>query len=143
MEFSRKTQISLSLMYLLVERQDRAILSSSDICSALCISESYLQQISKPLCDTKLLTSRRGPNGGYFLAKNSEHISISDIINAQRNTQQNMSRFTSIEHILWDKIDKKILNYLDNVTLNTLVINTPSKSKIKKGNVSHFKQLII
>ena len=46
------------------------------------ISQRYLEQIFNKLLKAGLLKSRRGPRGGYMLAKDSSEISVGDIIQA-------------------------------------------------------------
>lgn len=46
------------------------------------ISQRYLEQIFNKLLKAGLLKSRRGPRGGYMLAKEPSKISVGDIIKA-------------------------------------------------------------
>jgi Rrf2 family transcriptional regulator, iron-sulfur cluster assembly transcription factor len=46
------------------------------------ISQRYLEQIFNKLLKAGLLKSRRGPRGGYMLARDPTNISVGDIINA-------------------------------------------------------------
>lgn len=46
------------------------------------ISQRYLEQIFNKLLKAGLLKSRRGPRGGYMLAKEPSEISVGDIIKA-------------------------------------------------------------
>jgi len=46
------------------------------------ISQRYLEQIFNRLLKAGLLKSRRGPRGGYMLAKDPSQISIGDVIYA-------------------------------------------------------------
>lgn len=46
------------------------------------ISQRYLEQIFNRLLKAGLLTSRRGPRGGYMLARDPSQISVGDIISA-------------------------------------------------------------
>lgn len=46
------------------------------------ISQRYLEQIFNKLLKAGLLKSRRGPRGGYMLAKDPSEISVGEIINA-------------------------------------------------------------
>jgi len=46
------------------------------------ISQRYLEQIFNKLLKAGLLTSRRGPRGGYMLAKDPSEITVGDIIQA-------------------------------------------------------------
>jgi Rrf2 family protein len=53
-----------------------------DIARRQKISQRYLEQIFNKLLKAGLLKSRRGPRGGYLLARDSSEISIYDIIQA-------------------------------------------------------------
>ena len=46
------------------------------------ISQRYLEQIFNKLLKAGLLKSRRGPRGGYMLAKDPSEVSVGDIIQA-------------------------------------------------------------
>lgn len=46
------------------------------------ISQRYLEQIFNKLLKAGLLKSRRGPRGGYMLAKDPSEISVGDIVRA-------------------------------------------------------------
>jgi Rrf2 family protein len=46
------------------------------------ISQRYLEQIFNKLLKAGLLKSRRGPRGGYMLARDPSEITIGDVINA-------------------------------------------------------------
>jgi Rrf2 family transcriptional regulator, iron-sulfur cluster assembly transcription factor len=46
------------------------------------ISQRYLEQIFNKLLKAGLLKSRRGPRGGYMLARDAAEISVGDIIQA-------------------------------------------------------------
>lgn len=53
-----------------------------DIARRQKISQRYLEQIFNKLLKAGLLKSRRGPRGGYMLAKDPNEISIGEIIDA-------------------------------------------------------------
>ncbi|MBW2148678.1 MAG: RrF2 family transcriptional regulator [Deltaproteobacteria bacterium] len=46
------------------------------------IPPRYLEQIFRNLTKVRIVGSKRGPQGGYFLLKNCDEITIKDIINA-------------------------------------------------------------
>lgn len=46
------------------------------------ISAKYARQILQPLEDKKIVGSRRGMKGGYFLKKKASKISLLDVINS-------------------------------------------------------------
>src|SRR5271169_2720238 len=53
-----------------------------DIAKRQRISQRYLEQIFNKLLKGGLLKSRRGPRGGYLLARDASEISVGDIITA-------------------------------------------------------------
>ncbi len=94
------------------------------------ISLSYLEQLFGKLRKHDVVTSVRGPGGGYCLSRPSNKISISDIIEAvdesldasqchgMRNCHGDKQCIT---HDLWMGMNKTISSYLDSVTLHQLV----------------------
>ena len=108
------------------------------------ISLSYLEQLFSRLRRQGLVTSVRGPGGGYRLAKPHGEISVSHIIAAvdelidatQCGGQENChDTGRCMTHDLWASLNDKILDYLSGVSLAELVKNqrqndagsTPSK----------------
>lgn len=53
-----------------------------DVAERQGISESYLAKIFQSLAKTDIVTSVRGKNGGYRLARPSEEISVGDVVRA-------------------------------------------------------------
>lgn len=53
-----------------------------DIARRQQISQRYLEQIFNKLLKAGLLKSRRGPRGGYMLARDPSEITVGDVINA-------------------------------------------------------------
>lgn len=96
------------------------------------ISLSYLEQLFSRLRKQGLVTSVRGPGGGYRVAKPHEEISVSNIITAvdelidatQCGGQENChDEGRCMTHELWASLNSKILDYLSGVTLADMVEN--------------------
>lgn len=94
------------------------------------ISLSYLEQLFSRLRRQGLVSSVRGPGGGYKLAKNYALISVSEIINAvdeeidatQCGGQENChDEGRCMTHDLWATLNNKILDYLDGISLADIV----------------------
>ena len=97
------------------------------------ISLSYLEQLFAKLRRGGLVTSVRGPGGGYLLAQSAEETRISDVILAvdqplptTRCTpgqpfgcRENASRCLS--HDLWEALGNQILSFLSSVSLADVV----------------------
>lgn len=94
------------------------------------ISLSYLEQLFSRLRKQGLVSSVRGPGGGYRIAKPHQDISVSDIITAvdeqvdatqcggHENCREDGRCMT---HDLWASLNDKILEYLSGVSLAELV----------------------
>ena len=94
------------------------------------ISLSYLEQLFSRLRRQGLVTSVRGPGGGYRVARSHAEISVSQIITAvdelidatQCGGQENChDTGRCMTHDLWAALNHKILDYLSGVTLAELV----------------------
>lgn len=103
------------------------------------ISLSYLEQLFSRLRRQGLVTSVRGPGGGYRLAKPQQAISISDIISAvdelidatQCGGNENCKEEgRCMTHDLWTSLNGKILEYLSSITLADMVENQRQSSNI-------------
>lgn len=103
------------------------------------ISLSYLEQLFSRLRRQGLVTSVRGPGGGYKLAKNSADISVAEIINAvdeqidatQCGGQENCrDEGRCMTHDLWATLNSKILDYLDGISLADMVASQTSGQKV-------------
>ena len=95
------------------------------------ISLSYLEQLFSRLRRQGLVTSVRGPGGGYRLAKAHHEISVSAIISAV-DEQIDATQCSGKEdchgaegrcmtHDLWASLNFKILDYLSGVSLADMV----------------------
>lgn len=94
------------------------------------ISLSYLEQLFSRLRKQGLVSSVRGPGGGYRIAKAHQEISVSDIITAvdeqvdatQCGGHENCrEEGRCMTHDLWASLNTKILEYLSGVSLADMV----------------------
>lgn len=101
-----------------------------DISERQRISLSYLEQLFGKLRRNSLVSSVRGPGGGYLLAKPASDISIGDIILAvdepidatQCGGKENCHDGQKcITHDLWMDLNRHIFDFLGSVTLSDLV----------------------
>lgn len=103
------------------------------------ISLSYLEQLFSRLRRQGLVSSVRGPGGGYKLAKNYADISVAEIINAvdeqidatQCGGNENCrDESRCMTHDLWATLNSKILDYLDGISLADMVASQTSGQKV-------------
>lgn len=96
------------------------------------IALNYLEQIFVKLKRAGLVTSVRGPGGGYVLSKSADQIRISQIITAidepikmtRCHTESGKKsggcmhdKSYCVTHNLWDGLGKQIYNYLSSISL--------------------------
>ena len=96
------------------------------------ISLPYLEQLFLKLRNEKLVKSLRGANGGYVLDKPASEIKLSNIIfavneevrtlNCKKESKKGCNNRTKkcITHNLWEKLDKHINFFFENVKLDEL-----------------------
>lgn len=82
MKISRSTGYALiAVGYIAQHYQDGAVLAQR-ISKEYTIPLEYLLKILQQLVRANVLRSKRGPRGGFFLAKNAEDITLLEIIEA-------------------------------------------------------------
>ena len=92
------------------------------------ISLAYLEQIVAILKKAGLIVSRRGPTGGYSLARSPQEITIGDIVRSLDGSftpsECNLKGSECFDCISWTvfkKINDGIDNVVDNFTLSNLI----------------------
>lgn len=102
----------------------------ADISQRQKISLSYLEQLFGKLRRKALVSSVRGPGGGYRLTRPTSEVSVGDIIIAvdepidatQCGGKENCrDDHKCITHDLWTDLNRHIFDYLGSVTLFDLV----------------------
>ena len=77
---SKKSQYSLKALSYLVEKQNEGPILISEIAEKKKIPLKFLENILLELKKAKILDSKKGKGGGYFLNVNPEDISLAMII---------------------------------------------------------------
>lgn len=131
MRLTTKGRFAVTAMIDLALRQHNGPVTLAGISERQNISLSYLEQLFGKLRRHKLVSSVRGPGGGYCLAQPLDTISVADIIVAvdepldttQCGGQGNCHGEDKhcMTHELWTNLNRKMFEYLASVTLDTLV----------------------
>jgi Rrf2 family iron-sulfur cluster assembly transcriptional regulator len=113
------------------------------------ISLSYLEQLFGKLRRHTLVDSVRGPGGGYTLARDTNAVSVADIIIAvdepldatqcggKENCQDEQRCMT---HDLWSKLNEKMYEYLQSVKLSELVAKQQARLEERRQAVLQDKR---
>ncbi|MFN4064750.1 Fe-S cluster assembly transcriptional regulator IscR [Azoarcus communis] len=130
MRLTTKGRFAVTAMIDLASRQAEGPVTLAGIAERQKISLSYLEQLFGKLRRYKLVTSVRGPGGGYRLARDMRDITVTDIIIAVDEPldatlcggKQNChDEHRCMTHDLWTNLNKRMYAYLDSVTLGALV----------------------
>jgi Rrf2 family iron-sulfur cluster assembly transcriptional regulator len=113
----------------------------ADISERQKISLSYLEQLFGKLRRRELVSSVRGPGGGYQLVKKNDEVSVADIIRAvdepidatQCGGRENCKdERKCLTHDLWSSLNNTIFEYLNSVTLAQLVAKAQAQAAEQK-----------
>ncbi|HHJ13289.1 MAG TPA: Fe-S cluster assembly transcriptional regulator IscR [Gammaproteobacteria bacterium] len=108
------------------------------------ISLSYLEQLFTRLRRKGLVTSTRGPGGGYLLNGDASEIAVSDVVSAvdetvnatrcggQENCQDGKRCLT---HDLWTELSEQIHEFLSDISLAQLVEQGTARREMDVGLV--------
>ena len=136
MRLTTKGRFAVTAMVDLAMRQSRGPVTLAAISERQRISLSYLEQLFGKLRRHRLVSSVRGPGGGYNLARPMQGISVADIICAvdepldatQCGGKENcLDDKRCMTHDLWATLNAKMYDYLSAVTLADLVAHQNGK----------------
>ncbi|MGK2914026.1 MAG: Fe-S cluster assembly transcriptional regulator IscR [Porticoccaceae bacterium] len=105
-------------------------ISLADISARQEISLSYLEQLFAKLRQRELVSSVRGPGGGYYLSRAGEEINIAEIISAVNETTDAtncggkgvcQNGEICLTHHLWEDLSQQIHQFLSGITLAQLM----------------------
>jgi Rrf2 family protein len=77
---SKKCQYALHALIYLSEHEDKEVIHISDIARSKKIPQKFLEIIMLDLKKFNILGSKRGKEGGYYLRKRSDEVSILEIV---------------------------------------------------------------
>jgi len=139
MRLTTKGRFAVTAMMDLALQGDEGPVTLAEISARQQISLSYLEQLFGKLRRHELVSSVRGPGGGYRIAKPTNEISVADIILAvdepidatqcggKENCQDDHKCLT---HDLWANLNAHIFTYLRAVSLGELVRNHQAKGTV-------------
>jgi Rrf2 family iron-sulfur cluster assembly transcriptional regulator len=141
MRLTTKGRFAVTAMLDLAMRNGNGPVTLAGISDRQKISLSYLEQLFGKLRRRALVESVRGPGGGYCLAKDTNDISVAEIIRAVDEpidaTQCGglgncLDEHRCMTHELWTGLNKHIYEYLEAVSLAQLVLQqrTPPDDKV-------------
>lgn len=143
MRLTTKGRYAVTAILDLALNQETGPISLSDISERQGISLSYLEQLFSKLRRQGLVTSVRGPGGGYRLGRLSKDISIANVVDAvsesldatrcqgKEGCQQGEICLT---HHLWLDLSEQIHDFLADISLADLVKRQDIQSVNRRQN---------
>jgi len=136
MKLTTKSRYGTRLILdLAIHAQDKPV-SLSEVAKRQNISMKYLEHLTRNLKIAELIKSKRGPLGGHMLAKPPEKISVGDIVRALEgqvaltncaDEEEKLCGMCNraghcLSQSVWIDAGKVLFDYLDNVTIGSLVL---------------------
>lgn len=142
MKLSSKARYGLKAMCYMADRHGDGVISLSTMSSSIGVSEKYLEQLISTLRKAGLISANRGANGGYFLSKDPDEISVGEIIRAledglviidclsgecdskcgcSTNPCDSEGKCNCKTYNVWNKLYEAINDCLDSMSLSSLM----------------------
>lgn len=130
MKMTTKGRYAVTAMLDLALQQNARPTPLSAIAERQGLSLSYLEQLFSALRRNGLVSSIRGPGGGYLLAEGPDAISISRIIKAVNEPMTGRRPRNEPCYLsqVWDELSMEIEQYLDSVSLSDVLANNEVRS---------------
>jgi Rrf2 family protein len=131
LRLSTKGQYGVRAMFEVAKGFPDSPITIKEISSRQAVSEAYLEQILNKLRRAGLISSVRGPGGGYVLSRRPSEVSIGSIlrelegplaITSCLDPMEGCSRVDNcVTYLLWKSLGEKIEAFLNTITLKDLL----------------------
>ncbi|MCZ2723115.1 Fe-S cluster assembly transcriptional regulator IscR [Marinomonas sp. 15G1-11] len=148
MRLTTKGRYAVTAMLDLALHTNSGPVSLSDISQRQGISLSYLEQLFAKLRKQSLVTSVRGPGGGYQLSRPNQDIFVAQIVDAVnesvdatgcRGRSDCQSGATCLTHHLWCDLSDQIHDFLSQISLEQLVLRQDVRIVAERQNHEQYK----
>ncbi|MEL7167704.1 MAG: Rrf2 family transcriptional regulator, partial [Pseudomonadota bacterium] len=135
MKLSTKGRYAMVALADIALSEGKGLVTLSEISKRQSISLPYLEQLCVKLRRAKLVTSVRGPGGGYKLAKAPSDIRVCDVLQAVDETFDALhvgagasgassgSRAQSVTNRLWEGLSAHVYVFLHQTRLSDVIEN--------------------
>ncbi len=130
MRLSTKSRYAVTSLLDVAMHSEDGPVSLADISRRQGVSLSYLEQLFAKMRRHDLVSSTRGPGGGYLLSRQPEDIDISTIVLSVDEELKivNKDALTSgiefepcLTETLWDELSGEITEYLSSISLAEII----------------------
>lgn len=128
MKLSSKTHYGLMACHILAKNYPKNSVSASVLEGHIAVSGKYLEKIMRMLSGRGIISATRGANGGYYLAKAPENITIGEIVRALEDDMEIIECVKDGGKCkccpssgVWKRLYQGINDILDSMTLKQMV----------------------
>ena len=131
---------------------DEGPVSLADIAKRQHISLSYLEQLFARLRKQELVSSVRGPGGGYRLSLPASEVSVAQIIDAVNESidathcagaANCQGGDVCLTHYLWTDLSEKIHDFLSDISLASLLARRDIAEVARRQRLEEAQALVI
>ncbi len=143
MKLSTRGRYGIHAMYDLAKHAERGPQSIKAIAEREGIPEAYLEQLIAPLKRAGLVTSTRGAQGGYTLARAPEAITVGDVLRALEGGLNLVECLDEEDacgkscacptRIVWMKLRDGLNAIVDGITLRDMIVDYERHCAQKDG----------
>lgn len=150
MRLTAKGRYAVTAMLDIAVHQEKGPISLADISERQGISLSYLEQLFSKLRRNDLVSSVRGPGGGYKLSRDSSDIFVAQIVDSVDETvdatrcagRANCQHGeTCLTHELWADLSAQIHHFLANIDLATIIANNAVR-RVAERQDAHQEEIV-
>lgn len=147
MKISYKGDYALKIVLDLAHNYPGNLAHIEDIAKRRDIPQNYLEQILLMLKKGGFVQSKKGPNGGYFLARLPKEISVGEVVRFMEGSVYPISCVdpkairtcnetkSCAFYEIWKKVGDAITGIVDNINFEQL---KAKEKKIKAGGAVHY-----
>ena len=130
---TQKSQYALRALFELARRTDGTPTRIEDVAKAQGIPQRFLEVLLNELKHAGLVEARRGPRGGYLLARDPRSITVGDVIESIQgsfspvecltdpNSSDCLFKGDCVFVGLWEEVRSSVQNVYDSTTLQDLL----------------------
>ncbi len=145
MQIPRRVDYGLRAVIYLSTQDPERNCSTAEIAKHQAVPRKFLEKIIQDLIHSGLVKSKRGPDGGYTLARPPREISFQDVIEALEGpitVNVCMDQHLSCDHLprctmmgVWSEVQRKVVDVFAHTTLADLQ-RTPCQALLSSSSLS-------
>ena len=128
MKLSSKAKYGIKACHILGMNYPNASVSASALESYISVSGKYLEKIMRLLAKRDIVSANRGANGGYYLSRSPEEITIGEIVRALEDDMEIVECVKGDAKCkccpssgVWKRLYEGINKLLDDMTLSQMI----------------------